>query len=421
MSDLENNVARTARPHAIEFRIEALAHLDQCLDCDYNESKRGDNLQPKDFSNHTHFPGTITSTFDLAVRAADLIESLPAPVFALLLGLLALIPARFDWLSAAILFAFFIGDWILIGLLPRAGKSFGPAQPPVLLLALMRLFPGFLPLPVNLIAQGIGTLLVVYGFWIEPHHIRITRQTLASKKIRNGAPPLRILHLGDLHVERITAREKQLLHAVREQKPDLILFSGDFLNLSNIHDPVAHEHAREILAQLSAPLGVYAVTGSPPVDQPAIVEKLLDGLDNIRWLQDERITVEHHGQRIDLVGITCTHQPHVDGAKLDDILHGDPDDFTILLYHSPDLAPVAAQQGVDLQLSGHTHGGQVRLPFFGAIYTSSLYGKKFEVGRRHIDELTLYVTRGIGMEGKGAPRVRFLCPPEIVVWEISGV
>jgi hypothetical protein len=71
-------------------------------------------------------------------------------------------------------------------------------------------------------------------------------------------------------------------------------------------------------------------------------------------------------------------------------------------------------------LSGHTHGGQVRIPGMGAVYPSSLYGKRFEAGRYLLDRMTLYVSRGIGMEGLGAPRVRFLCPPEITLWEISG-
>jgi len=227
------------------------------------------------------------------------------------------------------------------------------------------------------------------------------------------------LHLGDLHVERVTAREHQVVELSHALKPDVICISGDFLNLSNVHDPVAWEHTRAILARLDAPLGVYVVTGSPPIDKLEVMPQLFDGLAHIHWLRDERVTLDHHGQPIYMVGITCTHNPTVDGAALDNILHGDPDDFTILLYHTPDLAPIAAAQGVDLQLSGHTHGGQVRLPFLGALFTSSLYGKKFEAGRYQIGALTLYVSRGIGLEGKGAPRARFLCPPEIIFWEIS--
>jgi len=167
------------------------------------------------------------------------------------------------------------------------------------------------------------------------------------------------------------------------------------------------------------------------VDLPEILPELLQDLP-VRWLQDEQVTLEHHGQQIALIGLTCTHKPFVDGPRLVSILtpsrpppssktdEGGGEDFTVLLYHTPDLAPEAAAAGIDLQLSGHTHGGQVRLPIYGALFAGSLYGKRFEVGRRQVERMTLYVTRGIGMEGKGAPRVRFLCPPEITLWEISG-
>jgi predicted MPP superfamily phosphohydrolase len=83
------------------------------------------------------------------------------------------------------------------------------------------------------------------------------------------------------------------------------------------------------------------------------------------------------------------------------------------------MAPIAARMGIDLQLSGHTHGGQVRLPLIGALFTGSLYGKGFEAGRMELNNMTLYITRGIGLEGAAAPRLRLLCPPEIILWEIS--
>jgi len=376
-------------------------------------------MYPKNFPRATRLPGTTAHPFDALVRIADLIESLPAPIFATLLFALTLVPTLGDVPRALGLWLFFLTDWLLIAALPRAGKSFGPAKPPTLALALMRAPFATLPLPVAALAQLVGSALVVYAFWIEPHRVHITRQHLRSAKLKPGTPPLRVLHLSDLHIERLTAREYAVLQRVREMQPDAIVFSGDFLNLSNVEDPTAWEHARAFLRELRAPLGVYAVSGSPPVDKPEVLPQLLAGLDNIRWLRDERVTLTHSGQPIDLVGITCTHDPQTDGASLDNILHGDPDDFTILLYHTPDLAPIAAEQGVDLQLSGHTHGGQIRAPLFGALFTSSLYGKKFEAGRYQLDTLTLYVSRGIGMEGKGAPRARFLCPPEIILWEIT--
>lgn len=372
----------------------------------------------RDFSRLQHFPGTHGNQFDLVLRFLDQIEALPAPVFAgLLLGLAAL-PTLGQWAWTLGLWAFLLADWALLAALPRAGKSFGPAKPPALMLAVLRLPFALLPWPFAPAAQLIGTALVVYAFWIEPHRLTVTRQTLRSPKLAPGAPPLRLLHLGDLHIERVTQRERDLIALTRALEPDVIVFTGDFLNLSNIHDPVAWEACRSVLRELAAPLGVYAVTGSPAVDQEAVVPQLLDGLP-LRWLRDEKVTLDKRGQKIDLLGVTCSHKPFVDGPRLSALLDGARGVPTLLLYHSPDLAPDAAELGIDLQLSGHTHGGQVRFPGYGALYAGSLYGKQFECGRYTVSGLTLYVTRGIGMEGKGAPRVRFLCPPEIILWEIT--
>ncbi len=126
---------------------------------------------------------------------------------------------------------------------------------------------------------------------------------------------------------------------------------------------------------------------------------------------------------INLIGLTCTHNPDRDERRLVELVNHDEfpkEGVHLLLYHSPDLAPNASRFDIDLQLSGHTHGGQVRLPLLGALYTGSLYGKTFEAGRYLVNNMPLYITCGLGMEGAIAPRVRFLCPPEMILWEIKG-
>jgi len=95
-----------------------------------------------------------------------------------------------------------------------------------------------------------------------------------------------------------------------------------------------------------------------------------------------------------------------------------PDKFNIFLYHSPDLIEDVKDSNVDLYLAGHTHGGQVCLPFYGAIITFSKFGKKYEAGRYKVGDAELYVNRGLGMEGGKAPRVRFFARPEIAVFDI---
>jgi len=372
-----------------------------------------------ELAQYTKFPGNAGNNFDYFLRSAAFFDRMPTPLFALALALLAGLAARLDWLHAILLFLFFAGDWLLLALLPRRAKSFGPAKPPTFMLALCRAPFALLPPPWWLLVQCVGTALVIYSFWREPHHLTVTRQKLVSAKL-GFARPLRILHLGDIHVERLTRRERELLRLTQDLAPDVILFSGDFLNLSYTRDALAQEHTRALLAEWRAPQGVHVVSGTPAVDPYEVVEKLVGDLGNLNWLRDETALIEHEGKQIEIVGLNCTHRPFVDGPRLTRVLNGrDAERFRILLYHSPDLAPEAAAAGIDLQLSGHTHGGQVRLPFYGALYAASLYGKRFESGRRQVGDMTLYVTRGIGLEGGGAPRLRFNCSPEIILWEIA--
>jgi predicted MPP superfamily phosphohydrolase len=160
---------------------------------------------------------------------------------------------------------------------------------------------------------------------------------------------------------------------------------------------------------------VYGVLGTPEVDLRQRAEDVFAGT-RVRWLRNEAVRVEVAGQSIFLVGVTCDRDPQADSAALDAVLRGLPEDaYTILMYHTPDLMPEAAQRGIGLYLAGHTHGGQWRLPFYGAVLTSSVYGKRYEMGHYVQGATELYVSRGLGMEGLAAPRARFICPPEVVL------
>lgn len=376
-------------------------------------------MQPLDFSKRKNFPGVKGNQFDIILKASEKIENIPLPIFLLILLFWAGVITFGNWQITLIMYAFFISDWAFLLLLPILKISFGPAKPPTLILAALRSIGLLFPSPWNIGVQFFGTLLLIYGFYFEPHSIQITHKKIISKKIHPGQT-IHILHLSDLHIERITRREKQLIEKIHQLSPDVILFTGDILNLSYLHDPEAWNAAQEIIQQWNAPGGVFLVSGSPAVDLPEIMPEILKGLP-LQRLNDEQKSIEIRGQKISLIGLTCTHLPFEDGPTLKSIIEGQNGvDFTILMYHSPDLAPIAAQYPIDLQLSGHTHGGQVRLPFLGSLVTGSLYGRKFQAGPYCIENMLLYISRGIGMEGAGAPRVRFLCPPEIILWEISG-
>ena len=366
----------------------------------------------------TQTPGVEGSTLGLLVNGGQHIQSIPGLLFALLLLGIAIVATRITWPAVWLLWVFFLLDWSLLAALPTLKISYGPAKPPTLLLAILRVPFALFPSPWIWVLQSMGTLLVVYAFWIEPQRLVVTKQHLSTEKM-DLSTPIRILHFGDLHVERITKRERELIARAQSLDPDLILFSGDILSYSFVEDSPAQQEARAVLSQLAANHTVYAVAGSPPLDRKDVLGKIYDGIQ-ITLLETTRVQLQLGGNRMTLTGLPCTHDPEYDGAELMKLPPVSRESFDILLYHSPDLAPTAAELGYDLQLSGHTHGGQVRLPLYGALYTSSLLGKRYEAGRYQVGDMTLYVTRGLGMEGKAAPRVRFLCPPEIVLWEIGG-
>jgi predicted MPP superfamily phosphohydrolase len=375
-------------------------------------------VKDPDFSKLKYYPGLTGNPFDRFIHWLDLIESIPTLIFVAILGCVAFLRFPSNWLYAMWLFSIYLFDWVLLLMLPITKRSFGPPKPPSLILAILRLPFTLFPQPWTFIMQLLGTLLVVYAFWIGPHRLKLTHQSLAiiGFKVKK---PLRLLHLGDLHMERITSREVKILAMIEDLKPDLIVFSGDILNLSYIKDKDAWKAARLFFSNLHAPLGVFTVTGSPAVEIPEDYPELIRELP-IHWLDDEITRIKVDDSSLEIIGLTCTHQPHLDFPRLQKLLINKKHIPRVLLYHSPDLAPSSSTLKIDLQLSGHTHGGQVRLPFFGALFTGCLHGKKFEAGRYQLRNMALYVTRGIGMEGAGAPRVRVLCSPEIVLWEISG-
>jgi hypothetical protein len=140
-------------------------------------------------------------------------------------------------------------------------------------------------------------------------------------------------------------------------------------------------------------------------------------------LDDEIVPIAWHGSEIQLLGIRCTRNVERDTRALKRLLSvRSKSATTILLYHTPDLMPkiTGLGLGIDLYLAGHTHGGQLRLPLYGALFTSSRWGKRYEMGRYEAQGTTLYVSRGLGLEGLGAPRARFLAPPELVQWTLHG-
>jgi predicted MPP superfamily phosphohydrolase len=357
------------------------------------------------------------------------------PVWAILLviamntALVALIwLSRSDGLAVIVAYVLVImGNWALLWGLRYTGRSFGPDRPSTLALTatcmaivdILGLFDVPIWLPIGLLMAI--TAVVYYSTWVEPFRLGVTRQTYITKKWRAGVPPLRLLQIGDLHVERVTPRERHLNQLIEEIKPDIIVFTGDYVNLSNTDDPESEKAIRGIIGQWHASLGVYCISGTPLVEPLERVKSFTNGLDNLKLLPNQWITITTPGGALNILGLVVTHDMARDRALLKKMMLSAPKNgLHLLLMHPPDIAPEANDAGIDLYLCGHTHGGQIRLPIFGALFSSSQLGNRFIMGRYELGTTTLYTARGVGLEGLGAPRARFLCPPEIVLWEIKG-
>jgi len=335
--------------------------------------------------------------------------------------------------AAAIYFVFALGDWLLLWWLPRTGRSFGPIGPQLFVItgprvgvAILGMLLGLLNPTVGLgifiILQLTGTLFYLWSMVKEPFALNMTHRTIESPYLPANTMPIRLLHLSDFHVERLTRREAHVLELIEEAKPDLIVITGDYLNLSYVDEPTARNEVRKLLAKINAPFGVYATLGSPPVDPRNTTPSLFDGLDNIRLLRDEVAVLDlGKGRTLALLGMDCEHDLDIDAETFKKLVKLAPADSTrVLLYHSPELMPQVQQYPVNLYLCGHTHGGQVRVPGYGAILTSSALGKQYEMGPYVENNTTLYISRGIGLEGLSAPRMRLFCPPEIILFTLKG-
>ncbi len=255
----------------------------------------------------------------------------------------------------------------------------------------------------------IGILCFAYGKFVEPTWLKTSHIELQSNSLPMGSK-LRIMHLSDLHSVKDPLNEPKIPVIARNERPDLIVFTGDLKN-----NPSGLPTAQKLFCELSQIAPTYAILGN----WDTRFDYLPDFYKQcgVKLLQNEVTAVQVRGNLIQIVGMSSDN----DSAAPRIVQAADSRNFTILLVHSADqIVPVAATRHVNLYLAGHTHGGQIAMPFYGALVTLSRTGKQYEAGLYRVDDTYLYVSRGIGLEGGSAPRVRFASRPEVVILDIAG-
>jgi len=262
-----------------------------------------------------------------------------------------------------------------------------------------------------LVAAGAGVLCMLYGRFVEPRWIEVTETRVPTARLPAGHRGVRIVHLSDIHSVEAPLLEDRLPDIVRGLRPDVVVFTGDASST-----PEGVRVFRDCLARVAMIAPTFAVSGNHDVwFYPELRRFAGTGATE---LDGTSASVEVAGVSVHLVGAGFEASLSGIGPALRTLPADGP---AVVLYHCPypDIVPRERAARVDLICAGHTHGGQVALPFYGALLTFSKYGKQYERGLYRTDEGPwMYVSRGIGMGGFHAPRVRFCSRPEVALIEL---
>ncbi len=254
-------------------------------------------------------------------------------------------------------------------------------------------------------------LTSIYAHKIEPNWLEVTQINLTLPHLDRAFAGYRIVQLTDLHVGDGIDRAQlaKIVETVNDQQPDAIVLTGDYVTRS----PIVHaELLTSTLAGLHAKDITLAVLGNHDVwnfNSPVVSKSIVDA--GVTLLENTVYTLHRNGAILTIAGVGDVWAGQ---AKLDRVLAQLPaTGAAIMLAHEPDFADETASTGrFGLQLSGHSHGGQIRIPFFHKLPP---YGIKYPIGLYHVGEMIQYTNRGVGYPGIHA---RFNCRPEISVFNL---
>jgi predicted MPP superfamily phosphohydrolase len=265
---------------------------------------------------------------------------------------------------------------------------------------------------VLLVSSAVG-----WAFFIEPNRLVIRHETITIDRWPSGLSGLKIAVLSDIHAGSAyidDAKLRLIVARTNQLQPDLIVILGDYLTGDGRGGPrVPPEVFAPVLKDLHASFGVYSVLGNHDWWYNGYQVRRELEANGIKVLENEVARIDVRGTPLWLAGLAdLWTRPQRIEQTIAQVPEGEP---LIALTHNPDIFPKLPQR-VPLLLAGHTHGGQVRLPFVGAVVESSRVGERYEMGHVFENGHHLFVTTGIGTS---IVSVRFAVPPEIVLLEVK--
>ena len=268
---------------------------------------------------------------------------------------------------------------------------------------------------LTLLAAGRG----LYSFIVEPGLVKVESISLKLKRLSPGFSGIRIAQVSDIHMGGWMNAERlqNVVDLVFAQKPDLLLFTGDFLighGFDDDSEQAVHDLVT-VLLSLTASTPSFGILGNHDYwTNPNAVRGMLHAC-NIMELTNKVFTLHRGKEILHICGVDDVWEGDV---RLEHVLGQITDDgAAILMAHEPDFADTTAATGrFDLQVSGHSHGGQVVIPLIGPPILPYL-GQKYPAGLYQIGKMYQYTNRGVGV---GRIPIRFNCPPEITLFTLNG-
>jgi predicted MPP superfamily phosphohydrolase len=314
------------------------------------------------------------------------------------------------WLYLAVVVALpIVGVLLVLPLRGRRGQEAGPA-----------------PRPRGRVVLG-AVLMVpaLLGWWathVEPGRLRVDRAELALPSARTGSEPLRIDVLSDLQTTHAGSHETEVVDRLVAERLDVILVPGDVLQAPAEDGLRAVPGLRALFARLAASAPVLVVRGH--VDSDEELQAITEGT-GARLVTDDVIELDVGDRRLVVGGVSVEHESARGRATIAELAAAgaaDPRVTTILVSHVPDVAmSLPSGSPIDLVVAGHTHGGQVSLPFVGPLLTASHVPQEVAAGGLHeLGGVPLYVSGGAGLERGFAPQVRFGVRPSVGVVTLTG-
>ena len=293
----------------------------------------------------------------------------------------------------------------------------------------------FLKVGCRTLAGGLllAVMTPLYARFAEPRWLRVVRTTVSIPNLSPAHDGLTIGQLSDLHVGSATDATliREAVRLLNAASPDLVALTGDFVTGDAAHSA----RAADVLTDLRAPHGGYAVLGNHDVWTDA--DRVADALAQagISVLRDDRLRLNIQGAPLWLLGIedrsytgfsslrdtgdfATFRRRWQDAKQVMTSLLADvpPGESRLLLVHNPDFTEMLPPGRIDLALSGHTHGGQVRVPLLGAPFVPSCFGQTFVGGLVMGSQTQIYISRGVGAV---PPAVRFNSRPEVTVLSLT--